>query len=186
MTTSLILHIVKHPIGGDHIASILRSHPGSGFDDRLHRNAAYDEWEASHGLVEPMPAHILNAAKEADHPLEALDDAAEARVRSDDTLAAMTRASGFLRRHGDTGEAERTAILQLMALCPFEDLAESDKIPAEHAFWDICCDPVIVDHRRTRTVIDALTQAGADQERIDSTAACLAANLGRVMLILGH
>ena len=73
-----------------------------------------------------------------------------------------------------------------MALCPFEDLAESDKIPPGHAFWDICCDPVIVDHRRTRTVIDALTQAGADQERIDSTAACLAANLGRVMLILGH
>ena len=186
MATSLILHIVKHPAGSDHIATILRSYPGSGFDDRLHRLEAYDAWEASRGLAEPMPAEMISAATAADRPLEDLNDAAEVRLRADDALAAMTRSSDLLARYGDTGDAERTAILQLMALCPFEPLAESNEIPPGHALWDMFCDPVVVDHRRMRIVSDALAQAGADQERIGRTAACLAANLGGVMLILGH
>ena len=186
MATSLILHIIKHPAGSDHIATILRSYPGSGFDDRLHRLEAYDAWEAFHGPTEPMPAQMINAAAGADRPLEVLNDAAEARLRDNDALATMTRSSDLMARHGDTGDAERTAILQLMALCPFEPLAESDEIPPGHALWDMFCNPVVVDHRRTRIVSDALAQAGADQKRIGRTAACLAANLGGVMLILGH
>ncbi len=186
MATSLILHVVKHPIGGDHLVIILQSYPGSGFDSRFHRLIAYDAWEASHGLAEPMPSHILDAAREADRPLEALNDAAEARIRSDDTLAALASSSELLARHGDTSETERMALIQLMALCPFEALAESSEIPADHAFWEMFCEPVVIDHRRTRTVIDALTQAGAGSERVHAVTACLAAYLGHTMLILGH
>ena len=66
MATSLILHIIKHPAGSDHIATIMRSYPGSGFDDRLHRLEAYDAWEAFRGLTKPMPAEMISAAADAD------------------------------------------------------------------------------------------------------------------------
>ena len=115
----------------------------------------------------------------------AQSQAAEARIAARDDLASQTLASPLLngRGHG----AERTPIIQLMALCPQLYIAESMDVPDDlPVFWDLPDATRVLDAACAEAILAAMTASGTNAPKLTAARAFLSEHLGKTVLILGH